>query len=89
MSYIQIYHKIGAKRAIKGLQKAVVESQIPQKRHRALSTIWSSINIRCLCNKQGNDVHWYNSKKVHQGLNWQTPFDFIQQSLMLQKSNML
>ncbi|MDR2066500.1 MAG: hypothetical protein LBP57_01485 [Endomicrobium sp.] len=31
MSYIQIYHKIGAKRAIKALQKAVVESQISQE----------------------------------------------------------
>ncbi|MDR2066809.1 MAG: integrase core domain-containing protein [Endomicrobium sp.] len=34
-------------------------------------------------------LFWYNTKKVHQGLNWQTPFDFTQQCLMLQKSNML
>ncbi|MDR2066543.1 MAG: hypothetical protein LBP57_01705 [Endomicrobium sp.] len=47
MSYIQIYHRIGANRAIKALQKAVVESQIakkprsqiPQKRHRAFNDL--------------------------------------------------
>ncbi|MDR0723771.1 MAG: hypothetical protein LBF23_01110 [Endomicrobium sp.] len=33
--YIQIYHKIAAKRAIKGLQKAVGEGQISQEPNTA------------------------------------------------------
>jgi hypothetical protein len=38
MSYIQIYHKIVAKQAIKALQKAVVESQISQEVKRVMPT---------------------------------------------------
>jgi transposase InsO family protein len=33
-------------------------------------------------------LFWYNTKKVHQGLNWLTPFDLTER-LMLQKSNRL
>jgi hypothetical protein len=42
MGYI-IYHKIAAKRAIKGLERVQAQSEIKQetKRYRALRTVWA------------------------------------------------